>query len=60
MMRECICCQCAESHGQFKNYVRCSNCELFGSVDQFSADAQGECCNNCCDTISSKSNEEGS
>lgn len=45
-MRECICCQCAEVAGEFKGYLQCSSCDLFGNEDEFSNDDSGVC-NNC-------------
>jgi predicted HD phosphohydrolase len=47
-MRECICCQCSEHSGQFKDYVQCEACQLFGHVkDEFGDDPSLEHCNDC-------------
>lgn len=43
-MRECICCQCAEHAGQFRDYVQCERCKLYGHVDDF---ADEETCVDC-------------
>lgn len=35
-MRECICCQCAEHSGEFKDYAQCESCGLYGHYkDEF-------------------------
>lgn len=47
MMLECICCQCSERPGQFKNYAQCIDCGLYGNEDEFSGDKNGEMCNRC-------------
>jgi hypothetical protein len=47
-MRECICCQCEEDFGQFRNYVQCLQCDLYGHEDDdFSEDPNREVCNDC-------------
>jgi hypothetical protein len=39
-MVECICCQCEEHIGQFRDYIQCEKCQDYGSVDEFPADGQ--------------------
>jgi hypothetical protein len=34
-MRECICCQCEERAGQFKGWLRCDECGLYGPEEEF-------------------------
>lgn len=45
MMHECICCQCEETTGQFKNFRQCESCSLFGNEDEFDKDTVCNSCN---------------
>ena len=55
-MRECICGQCAETEYDFKGWIQCHHCELYGHPeDSFDMDPNHEVCNECMP----KYNEDG-
>jgi hypothetical protein len=48
MMQECICSQCREHSGQYRDYYQCDSCGLWGhTVDDFPADRSSLTCNAC-------------
>ena len=57
MMRECICCQCEERAGQFKNYVQCESCGLYGNKDDDFGDSE-TVCGNCVEQLAKDINWE--
>jgi hypothetical protein len=60
-MRECICCQCAEHLGQFKNWIQCEGCGLYGTIGNHFDDSHevcGECVKQAWESLEANKNEQ--